>query len=284
MRSFIDHSEFESNNTSQLRPHQQEAFDDIIDALNNGQRSGFVEMATGSGKTAIMSKLAELYLTDNSGRVIFLAPSLQICQQINEEIRKHTSVADDSITFMSGAQTVDPAANIIISTYQSYVTKGRDLSNVGLILADECHRSLGPITSGIVKEGHPDSYKIGFSATPSFRANRRSEELFGQPMHNLSLRDAVESGVAQPVEAFVYKTEAEFNPSDRVAKDFTYQELEPLMNNAARNKAGVNLTKELVADGRQGIINCIPGKSNGHARALAEILSKTSIATADGQK
>ena len=40
MRSFIDHSEFESNNTSQLRPHQQEAFDDIIDAL-----SGVVRMA-----------------------------------------------------------------------------------------------------------------------------------------------------------------------------------------------------------------------------------------------
>ena len=97
MRSFIDHSEFESNNTSQLRPHQQEAFDDIIDALNNGQRSGFVEMATGSGKTAIMSKLAELYLTDNSGRVIFLAPSLQICQQINEEIRKKTKLLSEKL-------------------------------------------------------------------------------------------------------------------------------------------------------------------------------------------
>ncbi len=269
--------------SDKLYPHQQEALEDVLSTIENGERSGFVEMATGSGKTAIMSALTEMFLNTNpNSRALIIAPSLQICQQIQSELFKHNqSIQEEDISFLTEGREVNESSKIIIASYSSFNTRNEELGNIGMVLADECHRSLGPVTRKNMLQFQPSAYKIGFSATPSFRLNRQSEELFGSPMHRLSLRDAIKSGVAQPVDAFVYTTNAEIQIKKGGIGDLTQEELEPLINNTARNKAAIALASELIKEERQGIINCIPGNSNSHARALAEMLSRKKII--DGQ-
>lgn len=272
----------------QLDPHQDAAITAIGEALVGGKRTGYVEMATSTGKTYLESLLAEAAVLAGK-RVLMLAPSVQIADQIygrdgSTGLGKFSALHDAAqVRRHYGKTRASDTAAVVVSTYQGLLNEAKNdtpqLGDFDVIIADECHRSLGAATSQALVSYMPDALKIGFSATPDYAHDRTSEEIYDQPLFEYSLLAAIEAGVTAPVRPIIYETGQTLELSN-IRAEFTESELAPLLTNMERNGAALNIVRSLVADGRQGIVACVPGLENAHARLMARLISET----ADGDK
>ena len=66
-----------------LKPHQQEAFDDVINGFKDSDRGKLI-MACGTGKTFTALKIAE-HIAGSEGRVLYLVPSISLLSQAMRE-------------------------------------------------------------------------------------------------------------------------------------------------------------------------------------------------------
>jgi hypothetical protein len=97
--------------------------------------------------------------------------------------------------------------------------------------------------------------------------------LYGKSIFEYSLRDMIESGNAAPVRALLFETGQNLKLYDQ-RKDFSDRELEPLMHLMTRNADALRLANDLLRQGRQGFIACVPGGGNMHARLMARLISE----------
>lgn len=269
---------------------QQEALEAIGHALLDGQRTGYVEMATSTGKTAVEALLAEASVKAGR-RVLMLAPSIPVCRQIiGVDSKNSTGLA--KFAHVPNSVSVGPhfdgsigtaSDEIVVSTYAGFLndtSRGHaQLGEFDVVIADECHRSLGIKTSTALKEAFPDAVKIGFSATPDYAIDRRSEEVYATSLYEFSLREAIENGHTAPINALLYETNDRIKV-DTNRRDFSDAELAPLINLPERNGTAASLTEAFVREGRKGIVACIPGSHNLHARLMAELLNSRGIRAA----
>lgn len=266
-----------------LQDHQDDAIRAVGLSLVNGETSGYVEMATSTGKTAIEALVAQAAVAAGK-RVLLLAPKISIARQISGKdqpnlsgIAKFTELHDQTtVGHHFGSSSARLTDQVVITTYSSFLNdaeRGYDrLGQFDVVIGDECHRSLGSRTATALTSSYPEAVKLGFSATPDFATDRKSEEIFGKKIYEFSLRDAIESGKTAAIRALLFETDEQLAITDTAA-DFTSRELAPFIENVQRNGTAMKLVNEFVKDGRKGIVRCIPGYKNAHARLLAEQLS-----------
>lgn len=279
------------NRNYQLDFQQEEALQAVGEALIEGTDSGYLEMATSSGKTVVASLVAEAAVHAGK-RVLMLAPTVAIANQLKGShsdkvtgLEKFTALNHHaSVRMHVSRQKAHSLADVVITTYPGFLNDAkndhRQLGEFDVVIADECHRSLGTETSNALRSAFPDAFKIGLSATPDFAADRKSEEVYERLLFDFSLSQAIESGKTAPVRALIYETDEVLTLTDQ-QRDFTERELAPLIHNQERNGTAIALAQAFVEEGRQGLIACIPGASNMHAQMLAAVLERAGIAAAD---
>jgi superfamily II DNA or RNA helicase len=262
---------------------QELAIEAAGESLMGGRRKGYFEMATGTGKTLVEVALAEAAVRAGQ-RALILAPTLQIADQIYGEngetgFGRFTDLLPQGIVGRSyGGRHANKKTLINIGTYPGLVKEVENpkWGEYGILLGDECHRSLGEKTSWAMTNYMPGANRYGFSATPDFAEDRKSDEVYGERLFEFALRTAIESGKTAPVRALLYETGQTLNLTDS-QRDFTEAELAPLIEQMDRNGIAVKMTRDFIADGRQGIIPCVSGQDNAHARLMAHILSNTEV-------
>ena len=158
-----------------LRPHQQEAFDDVLNGFKDSARGKLI-MACGTGKTFTALRIAE-EVVGISGRVLYLVPSIGLFSQamrewaeqqevphryigICSDIRAGKTHEDASILELEIPVTTDPskisealqktdekAMTVVFCTYHSLpiVENAQDQGAPAfdLVLCDEAHRTTG---------------------------------------------------------------------------------------------------------------------------------------------
>lgn len=270
---------------------QNDALSAIGEALLSGVKTGYIEMATSTGKTALESLVAEAAFRTGK-RVLMIAPTKAIAEQLygksDEDpkgLKRFTPLHDlANISSHFGTNTGDSIADIVITTYASFLNDANNhhkkLGEFDVILADECHRSLGTKTSEALRNSFPDAVKLGFSATPDYSVDRRSGEVYDKRLFEFSLLNAIENGKTAPVRSLLYKTD-DVLTSNTYRADFTDSELAPLIHSNARNATALELSQAFIKDGRQGVIACIPGEKNLHARLMADLLRSNGFRAED---
>lgn len=260
-------------------------------ALLGNKKSGYIEMATSTGKTALESLITEAAIKSGK-RVLMLAPKVAIARQLSGKdsdtatgLTRFTQVHNAAqVGHHFGGNYASPIDDIVISTYSSFLNDTKEgsyrLGEFDVVIADECHRGLGEQTSRALLDSYPDAVKIGFSATPDFAIDRQSEEVFGDKLFEFSLTDAIKAGRTAPLRTLVYETDQDLELFDN-RSDFTERELAPLIENPERNSTALHLARSFVEDDRQGIIACIPGSTNAHTRLMSELLRREEIAASD---
>lgn len=274
--------------TQDARPHQRAALNDLLEYLSYGHREGYVESATSTGKTYLIAKITEALYREGL-RVLILAPRHIIAEQIinNHEkgLKKFApSLPPDAVSKHYLGSRANPESPVVVATYAGLnnFSQNGELGEFDVVLADEAHRSLGAVTSKNVKGFSPDSTKVAFTATAKYGINKGVDEIFGNSIHTLGLAEAIEMKLVAPVQCLVYTTEDEIPYLDSVA-DYTPRELERLIELKSRNEAATKFAKNLVADGRQGVISCVPGHNLAHARMLAKELNGTTVQLKNGR-
>ena len=167
-----------------LRPHQQEAFDDVINGFKESDRGKLI-MACGTGKTFTSLKIAE-EIGGVGGRVLYLVPSIALLSQAMREWaeqrgvkHRYIGICSDTHAGRTGDDTsiyeleIPPTTDtveisevlqkndqdtmtVIFCTYQSLPivadAQAQGASAFDLVLCDEAHR-----TTGVDKPGDKTS-------------------------------------------------------------------------------------------------------------------------------
>jgi superfamily II DNA or RNA helicase len=258
-------------------PHQRNAIRDIERHFEDGYTNGYVEMATSTGKSFLIARLAQEF-AQRDMRVLILVPQVVIGDQFSNNPDKGLLKFAPDIEEIGrhyGGSRATAEDGVVVSTYSSLNSnRFTELGKFDVVLADEAHRSLGEVTSGNLSDFCPDAIKIGFTATPAYSEDRGIDQIFERRIHSVDLKEAVEMDLVAPVQCLVFTTDAEI-PQLNYYADFSQNELNRLVDLRSRNESVAEFAKNFVADGRQGIVSCVPGENLLHARTLA--------ATVDGQ-
>lgn len=133
-----------------LRPHNQEAFQEINKMIESGIKKVVAPRATGSGKTYLMGALAEKY---NDNKKLVLEPTRPLLNSIEEKFNEFGIANTDFITYQKLIRMSDE--DIAAMDYK-------------LIFLDECHHGTAPIWGmkiDCLMKTHLDSIIFGTSAT-----------------------------------------------------------------------------------------------------------------------
>jgi superfamily II DNA or RNA helicase len=271
-----------NGSVSEALPHQGIILKDIYSYLRSGKSEGHIETATSTGKTFLIAKLADAFHRDGL-RTLILVPKLPIAAQIAENpakglLRFAGNIAPDDIGKHYGGQKASAEDPVVVSTYAGFnnFCKTGELGDFQVVLADEAHLTLGPVTKQNLKEYNPGSVKVGFTATAQYGKDKKVNEIFGNAIHAISLSEAIEMDLVAPVQCLMYATEAEIPYLD-AQSEFTVRELERLIDIKFRNQKAIEFAKSFIADGRQGIISCLPGAKMAHPKLLAAELNGSSV-------
>jgi len=278
----------------QLRDHQLDVFTDIYHFLTRSKSDqnglvnsrGYIELPTGSGKTAIFSTLVETLNRPLPGTVkkpksLILVPKLDLVDQTigGDGERGFAKFTNDTKVTEYHAKTKDLSGDAVVMTYQSLVgaiNRGEiSKEDFGLIICDEAHRALGGKTRTAIDHIAQGNLLLGLTASPEF-TSKHVDSLFTEKIHNMSLREAIEMGLLSPVRCYAIASDAKLD-SLISSSDYTESELAVLIENEWRNQKAIEFAKRFVEMGKSGIIACVPGQNTKHAINLAEALSQENI-------
>lgn len=284
VEQYVHGAGYETNEHT-LREHQTEVFRKLADFMRSGPRTpeggkrGYIKMPTGTGKTVVFAKLIEaINQSDQPVKSLVLVPSKDILAQTVGKNKKRGfgKFADKLRVTSYYSDEKDLSGDTVVMTYQSFnlaMEAGLLSKNFcDVVIFDEAHHTLGPLTKKNVLEFSKDKVAIGLTATPEYGANKKVSEIFDTCIHELDLREAIESGILAPVQCWLYKTDFKVDLDPREKKRFTPMELHRLAELEARNRVAVKLAKEFVEQGLQGLISCVPGEDVVHPIIIAEML------------
>ena len=104
-----------------LLPHQQDAFDCVIEELQNGNNRVLFSMCTGSGKTRVILKIPGEMEWE---RVIYIFPTLSLVNQMKEDYIKKCEIS--GVIFVCSLK--EKNKDILVDTHE-YITDDKDLTN-----------------------------------------------------------------------------------------------------------------------------------------------------------
>ena len=170
-------------------------------------------LPTGLGKTVVALLVIASRLLNESGKVLFLAPTKPLVEQHAEFLRKTLNIPQDEIISISGETSPEKRpemygnARIIVSTPQvieNDIISGRiDLRDFVLAIFDEAHRAVGNYSYVfIAKEFMEKSKKpliLAITASPGSDPERIREVIKNLFIENLDVRTEYDPDVRQYV-------------------------------------------------------------------------------------
>jgi superfamily II DNA or RNA helicase len=286
-----------------LYEHQKAIINDTAEFLRSGNRRGYIEAPTGTGKTVLFVTLAEAfsYQAEKPPKILVVTPTKDLVRQTLGGSRgdkgfagfaPHMSVGTFYSDTPSAMRGLD--AQVTITTYASLSklaatpittideegnrhTKLVNLVNqhFDIIFLDEGHKALGTSSQRIISDVNSDTLILGFTATPDYHASRSLESLLPALIHRLDLKEAIELNMLSPVIPMAVPapttTAQEF--SIGALGEYESKSLKRLIHDTTRNRMVVSIAAQLIQAGNTPIIACIPGEAMAHPHLIADMLS-----------
>lgn len=202
---------------------QTEELEALSEARQNGIRSGYVEVATGGGKTyASALDVKRMLEEEPSGRILYLCHSPLILQHAREtyEVVLPTSVSHGNLH--SGQREHDTQA--VYATFdtmngseagqQRY--KMFDPAEFQYVVVDEGHHGPAETYQPVINHFKPGYQLLGQTATAERMDGKRLESIFGPRLYEYRLEEAIADGVLAKPDYRLY-TEQEKLVHDTVA-------------------------------------------------------------------
>ena len=147
-----------------LWPHQQQALNEIQDAIDSGIKRICVTAPTGGGKTL----MASTRMQDSGKRTVFYTNRRMLFAQTSEKF--HDIEMNHGLR-ASGFEPryLEPIQLAMFQSEQAALKKGRELHRADEVLVDEAHNNAATKCMEIFdkhEEMVPDCVRIGFTATP----------------------------------------------------------------------------------------------------------------------
>lgn len=264
-------SSVDSKESTPLWNSQFETFIALRKFFESGEKSGYVKLPTGAGKTVIFVELAHALRL----KTLIVVPTRQLVYQTDERIAQFAPDLDVGMFLTNGKKI---GRDVTIITYASFLRAKNDpllnLKTHDLIILDEAHEGLGEKRSKLVARLAEDRFVLGFTATPAYSASRSLATLLGQEIASMSIREAVSIGLLCPFSVILAKTQVDLRNIRVTRGEYSKRDLEKVLNTQALNQAAVQLYLQQF-NGERAIAFC---SGVGQAKELARLFSTQGVA------
>ncbi len=167
-----------------MRPYQQDLYDKTSAAFKEGYKRVLVESPCGSGKTILLTKMADI-AQKNGKTVWFILPRQEIMDQTIE-------------TFERCGVLLNTVHIGMIITMGNHM---KELPPPDLIIYDECHISVSN-TYNKISNAFPKAYIIGATASPCRTDNRPLGDLYEIIIRGVTVKWLIENNYLAPFDYF----------------------------------------------------------------------------------
>ena len=228
---------FYQDSQKPLRYYQENAINNVLDAIAKGEKRILLTLATGTGKTMIAFQIAwKLFQTkwnvagtNTRPKVLFLTDRNVLA---NQAFNKFSGFEADALVRIRPGSVrkggaVPTNGSVFFTIFQTFMAGekpyfGQYPKNFfDLIIIDECHRGGANDEStwrGIL-EYFDTAVQLGLTATPRVAMNVNTYQYFSYHAYEYSLRQGIDDGFLTPFRHFNMKStidEYHFTPDDTV--------------------------------------------------------------------
>lgn len=199
-----EQAEFEVFNPELYR-RQQAAADDIARARHAGVESGYLNMATATGKTHVAAESVKRFLAEKpDARVLYLCHQRDILRQARDTFTE--TLGTSSHGYLFGGEFEDQE-QIVYATFQTMtrdlgggkIYEAYDAEEFDYVVVDESHHGPAPTYREVIEYFQPD-FRLGLTATPDRRDQQQISDIFGEELHRLLLEEAIVRGYVADVD------------------------------------------------------------------------------------
>lgn len=240
-----------------LRRYQEDALLSVSAEWSNGRKRVAIVLATGLGKTVVFSHAALARLTSAGDRVLILVHTDELVDQA------YTKLRDVATGFRVGvvkAARNEVNADVVIGSVQTLRNPNRvaQLSNVGLVIIDECHhaaaRSYRDVMTalGCFDDDRP-TLALGVTATLSRNDGKSLGEIWEVVAYRRDILDGIADGYLTDVSGKRVEVEGLTLPELRSRGDFGDASLTEILSTSNARRYVVESYREH-ASGMPGIV------------------------------
>ena len=259
------------------RYYQENAINNVLTAIANGERRILLTMATGTGKTytafQICWKLYETnwntHGTEQKPRILFISDRNILANQAKNDFEQFPEDAMERITpellhDKKHNDRVPKARHLYFTIFQTFMCDdpwGKPYYQqyppefFDLVIIDECHRGGANDESEWrqLMEYFKPAVQLGMTATPRRRVNANTYKYFGNPVYTYSLKQGIEDGFLTPFRVKISESNIDtyrYSPDDDVEGDIdtekTYTEQDFYNGNIHMRERDEHRVKELL--------------------------------------
>jgi len=147
-----------------LRDYQTNGINQIAKNYTDGVLRQIFQLPTGGGKTVTFGGLTQRFSKATGKKVVILVHRDELLKQARRTLLKGFNILAESIT--ADNKYINKTANVYVgmieTVYKRIEKEPCYLSNVGMLIVDECH--IGNFKK--IYDYFPGTLIVGFSATP----------------------------------------------------------------------------------------------------------------------
>ena len=232
------------------RYYQENAINNVLNAVANGQNRILLTMATGTGKTytafQICWKLYQakwnLHESGQRPRILFIADRNILA---NQAINDFEQFPEDAMTRITPVELhknnnkVPTSRHLYFTIFQTFMGddgtgelfyKQYPSNFFDFIIIDECHRGGANDESQWreLMDYFSPAYQLGLTATPRRANNSNTYKYFGDPVYSYSLKQGIEDGYLTPFRVRISESnidEYQYSPDDDVEGDIDTEKI-----------------------------------------------------------
>ncbi|MGI0120304.1 DEAD/DEAH box helicase [Zooshikella sp. RANM57] len=269
----------------QLRWYQREALDATNKYLAEEQGNPLVCVSTGGGKSVIIAKFIEEYLSKKpNARFIVLSHVKEILEQNYSKLALINPLVDVGI-YSASLKRKDTESTVLFAGIQSVHKKAFDLPPYDFILVDECHLINADADSSMyikflnhAKLMNPNVRMIGFSATP-YRTKtglltEGKNALFHKIVYETDIQQLIDEGFLSPLITKGGQEKIDLTGVRTRQGEFATQDMEKAVHKNSLTDKALDEICELGADRQSWLIF---GVSVAHCLEIEEKLKKKGV-------
>lgn len=242
-----------------LEPHQVEAMRAIADALIAGKRTMSIVNSGGSGKTVLEAAIAQASLAAKQ-RIPEMRGKKDVVltteRLISTGVLSHFSdvLQQEVGAWHSNCRELNP--DVIIASIQAVQVNRKNLKNllpprqISLLLGDEADMYLSDKRRRIV-ESFRGAIRIGFTATPQLADGRHIDDVWGEHVHHMPLKEGIERGVNAPPLYYLYQSDIQVKDIKMNGDDYDRAALERAMMCVQVTEVMPQIYQELIPTNRR---------------------------------
>lgn len=180
----------------ELRPAQIEALSALENAHETGVERGYINMATGLGKTDVAAHDVERFRMENpNARILYLCHNTDILNQARDTFTEVTGMKSHGNVF---GGTFEDQESIVYATFQTMgqklgggkIYEAFDENEFDYIIVDESHHGPAETYREVIEYFKPQ-FLLGLTATPERRDQQDIKEIFGEELYTVLLEEAI---------------------------------------------------------------------------------------------